>query len=79
MPQTFSYQQLYNFTQAIFLKIGCKNEDATIATKALLSADLRGIDSHGVARLIGYVRLWEVQRVNANAVAKLYMKHLAQP
>lgn len=71
MPQTFSYQQLYNFTQAIFLKIGCKNEDATIATKALLSADLRGIDSHGVARLIGYVRLWEVQRVNAKAVCKI--------
>ena len=31
----------------------------------MLSADLRGIDSHGVARLNGYVRLWEVQRVNA--------------
>ncbi|MEQ8573089.1 MAG: Ldh family oxidoreductase, partial [Fulvivirga sp.] len=29
-----------------------------------LQADLRGIDSHGVARLIGYVRLWENDRVN---------------
>src|SRR5690606_8840761 len=28
-----------------------------------LSADLRGIDSHGVARLSGYVRLWEANRV----------------
>ncbi len=35
------------------------------ASRALLSADLRGIDSHGVARLSGYVRLWEVKRVNA--------------
>jgi L-2-hydroxycarboxylate dehydrogenase (NAD+) len=71
MPQTFSYQQLYNFTQSIFLKIGCSNADATTATKVLLSADLRGIDSHGVARLIGYVRLWEVQRVNAKAICKI--------
>ena len=30
----------------------------------LLSADLRGIDSHGVARLSGYVRLWESKRIN---------------
>jgi LDH2 family malate/lactate/ureidoglycolate dehydrogenase len=29
------------------------------------SADLRGIDSHGIARLVGYVRLWEVGRINA--------------
>jgi LDH2 family malate/lactate/ureidoglycolate dehydrogenase len=32
----------------------------------LLSADLRGIDSHGVARLSGYVRLWQASRINAN-------------
>jgi L-2-hydroxycarboxylate dehydrogenase (NAD+) len=30
----------------------------------LLSADLRGIDSHGVARLAGYIRLWEAKRAN---------------
>lgn len=46
--------------------MGCSDAHAATATKALLSADLRGIDSHGVARLSGYVRLWEVQRVNAN-------------
>ena len=31
----------------------------------------RGIDSHGVARLSGYVRLWEVQRINANPQIKI--------
>lgn len=67
MPeQIFSYQQLAKFTHAVFLKIGCSPEHAAIATKTLLSADLRGIDSHGIARLIGYVRLWEVKRVNAS-------------
>lgn len=36
-----------------------------MATEVLLSADLRGVDSHGIARLSGYVRLWEAERVNA--------------
>ena len=59
----FSYQSLFEFTKAILRKIGCNEDDAQTAAKVLLSADLRGIDSHGVARLSGYVRLWEVQRV----------------
>jgi LDH2 family malate/lactate/ureidoglycolate dehydrogenase len=65
MNNTFSYDELFSFTRKIFLKLGCSAADAEIATKALLAADLRGIDSHGVARLSGYVRLWEVKRVNA--------------
>lgn len=66
MPEKIiPYDDLYNFTQAIFLKIGCPANQAALAAKVLLSADLRGIDSHGVARLSGYVRLWEVKRVNA--------------
>lgn len=44
--------------------MGCSTDDAALATKVLVSADLRGIDSHGVARLIGYVRLWENGRIN---------------
>ncbi len=72
MPeQLFSYQQLFDFTNSIFKKIGCSDEHATTATKALLSADLRGIDSHGIARLSGYIRLWEVKRVNASPDIKV--------
>ena len=67
----FHYQQLFDFTKAIFQKIGCSDVHAEIATKALLSADLRGIDSHGVARLSGYVRLWEVKRVNPTPAIKV--------
>src|SRR5580704_2449436 len=59
-----SYQRLLSFTTDIFRKIGCPEEDARTAASALLSADLRGIDSHGVARLIGYVRLQEAGRAN---------------
>ena len=66
MDQIFSYRQLFSFAKNIFLKIGCTEANADIATEVLLSADLRGVDSHGIARLSGYTRLWEVDRVNAN-------------
>lgn len=65
MDQVYSYQQLYDFTHAVFVGMGCSTTDATTATRALLSADLRGVDSHGIARLSGYVRLWKAERVNA--------------
>jgi len=70
-PDTFSFQQLFDFTKAILQKIGCRDEHAATAANVLLSADLRGVDSHGVARLSGYVRLWEVKRVNANPALKI--------
>jgi L-2-hydroxycarboxylate dehydrogenase (NAD+) len=63
--QSFSYQQLFDFSKDIFLKIGCNTEAAERAAQVLLSADLRGVDSHGIARLSGYIRLWEAGRVNA--------------
>jgi L-2-hydroxycarboxylate dehydrogenase (NAD+) len=62
---SFPYDQLFEFSKKVFLRIGCSEEDALLATQVLLSADLRGIDSHGIARLSGYVRLWDVKRVNA--------------
>ena len=59
------YENLVDFTLQLFKAIGCPDEDAKTATEVLLSADLRGIDSHGIARLSGYIRLWEAKRVNA--------------
>jgi len=72
MPEKiYSYQQLFDFTTQVFKNIGCPSEQAALAAEVLLSADLRGIDSHGVARLSGYVRLWEAKRVNANPVIRI--------
>lgn len=65
MDQLFSYDQLFEFVQAVFIRIGCSEADADTAARSLLSADLRGIDSHGIARLSGYIRLWEAARINA--------------
>src|SRR5690606_8671939 len=57
-------RKLRKFTQDVFLSMGCPEHDAQLAADVLLKADLRGIDSHGVARLIGYVRLWDKGRIN---------------
>lgn len=62
-----SYKALKKFTTAVFLKMNCPAADAEKATDILLAADLRGIDSHGIARLSAYVRLWNIGRINATA------------
>jgi LDH2 family malate/lactate/ureidoglycolate dehydrogenase len=67
----YTYRQLQDFTLQIFDKIGCPPAEATLATEVLLNADLRGIDSHGIARLSGYVRLWEAKRVNATPAVRI--------
>src|ERR1700755_2501066 len=78
MPgRNYSYQELFDFTRAIFSKIGCSDAHAETAPRTLLSADLRGIDSHGIARLSGYVRLWEVKRVNATPDIKVIHETLS--
>src|ERR1700678_1429615 len=61
----FSYEALHGLSVAVFEAMGCPPQQARTAADTLLSADLRGVDSHGVARLSGYVRLWENGRVNA--------------
>lgn len=62
---TFTESKLRDFTRSIFIGMGCSAEHAILAADVLIKSDLRGIDSHGVARLTGYVRLWEKGRINA--------------
>ena len=66
MEKKYSYSELQKFARAVFEKMGCPAGQAELATSVLLSADLRGIDSHGIARLSGYLRLWEAGRVVAD-------------
>ena len=77
MSKKYSYQQLLSFVENIFLKIGCSAGDAKVAARSLLVADVRGVDSHGVARLSGYVRLWEVKRINAEPEIKIIHETLS--
>ena len=61
----YSFDRLHQFAVNLFIKIGCPNDQAIEAANVLLSADLRGVDSHGVARLMGYLRLYEKNRINS--------------
>ncbi len=67
----YSYDQLHSFTFRLLGKIGCPEDQAKTAADVLVSADLRGVDSHGVARLSGYVRLWEKGRINLTPEIKI--------
>jgi L-2-hydroxycarboxylate dehydrogenase (NAD+) len=62
--RTFTRNQLFTFSKQIFESCGMINEDATQAAHVLTEADMRGVDSHGVARLSGYVGLWRQGRAN---------------
>src|SRR2546428_10205073 len=57
MADTFTVQEkpLRRFCEQVLAKLGVPAEDARVTTDVLVLADLRGIDSHGVARLGRYV------------------------
>lgn len=65
------HQYLLQFTTETFQFMGVPEEDAKLAAEVLVSADLRGVDSHGVARLSGYIRLWEAGRINPTPSLKI--------
>jgi len=67
----FDSEYLKEYTTQVFIHMGCPKEQAQIAANCLNQADLRGVDSHGVARLSGYVRLWELKRLNATPNMKI--------
>ena len=57
MAETFTIQEnaLRRFCEQVLTKLGVPSEDARITSDVLVLADLRGIESHGVARLGRYV------------------------
>lgn len=59
------------FTEKVFKSIGCSPAHARLAADVLINADLNGVDSHGVARLSGYVRLFDHGRLNPNPTIKV--------
>jgi LDH2 family malate/lactate/ureidoglycolate dehydrogenase len=67
----YASDRLGQFAARVFRAMGCSEPDAAKASEVLVSADLRGIDSHGLARLSGYARLWEAGRINARPNIKI--------
>ena len=48
-------EDLHSFVVLCLVQVGVTTDDATIVADVLIAANLRGIDSHGVARLFRYV------------------------
>src|SRR5213594_2684339 len=62
--KVFHIEALREFSTRIFLHFGVPPEDAAQAADVLASADLRGIDSHGVARLYSYFGMLSEGHIN---------------
>lgn len=48
----FPADSLRVWTQAIFQKVGVGHDDALILTDSLIEANLRGVDTHGITRML---------------------------
>jgi L-2-hydroxycarboxylate dehydrogenase (NAD+) len=62
----YTYDYLRDFTQEVFIKMGCSKKDAETATDVFLAAELRGLSSHGMIRIKDYFQLWQAGRINVN-------------
>ncbi len=69
--KVFPIEALREFSTRVFLHFGVSEEDAAQAADVLARADLRGIDSHGVARLHTYFDMLSVGRINPRPQIKV--------
>lgn len=68
---TFSNESLKSFSKSVFLHFGVPDTDATQAAEVLATSDLRGIESHGVARLHTYFDMLQMGRINPKPNVKI--------
>jgi LDH2 family malate/lactate/ureidoglycolate dehydrogenase len=66
----FPIEALREFGTRVFLHFGVPKNDAMQAVDVLACADLRGIDSHGVARLHTYFDMLTLKRINSKPEIK---------
>ncbi len=57
-------ERLLAFTHVCLAAAGMEDEDAGLAARLLVRADLRGVRTHGTNRLPGYVRALRAGRIN---------------
>jgi LDH2 family malate/lactate/ureidoglycolate dehydrogenase len=72
-PATTSYaaEDLRRFTTEVFESLGVPSDEAALAADVLIAADLRGIESHGVARLDAYVGMLGAGHINPTPQVKV--------
>src|ERR1041385_5064370 len=67
----YSDAYLRNFSAQVFLHFAVPQADAELAAGVLAKSDLRGIDSHGIARLHTYFEMLELGRINPKPKIKI--------
>jgi L-2-hydroxycarboxylate dehydrogenase (NAD+) len=63
-PKRLNAGRLERFVSAAFQKVGVPAGDADVAARILVQADLRGIESHGLMNLYGYIRGIQAGAIN---------------
>lgn len=69
--KTYPAEVLRDFSAKTFQHFGVPEEDAQLAADVLATSDLRGIDSHGVARLHTYFDMLTLGRINPTPKIKI--------
>jgi L-2-hydroxycarboxylate dehydrogenase (NAD+) len=70
-PERVSADALRSFCTEALEKLGVPHNDASIVANVLVEADLRGIDSHGVARMSRYISGIQQGMMKPNANPKV--------
>ncbi len=70
-PAHFPIERLREFSTRVFIHFGVPEADARLAAEVLATSDLRGIDSHGVARLHSYYDLLTIGQINPHPSIRL--------
>ena len=72
----FPAPKLRGWTEQVFQKVGVTKEDAALLTDSLIEANLRGVDTHGITRMLCvYVKRMQVGVVNPKTELKVLREH----
>ena len=69
---TVDAKKLTDFATEALQKVGVPEEDARITARILVATDLRGINSHGVRALAGYIGRIKEGRINVKPQIKVF-------
>ena len=75
--RVYPIERLSEFCVRVFVHFGVSKKDAAQAAEVLAAADLRGIDSHGVARLHSYYDLLSEGLINPKPKLKIVRSTLS--
>jgi L-2-hydroxycarboxylate dehydrogenase (NAD+) len=75
--RVYPVERLHEFAARVFEHFGIPPGEASRAADVLAASDLRGIDSHGVARLHAYVVMFQKGRINPHPRLKVLRSTLS--